>query len=380
MSKQKNASANGTAVAEAPVTQLTLLNFDDDALLAESVEATQSEPAPAAEPAPVETEESVLAAVPSFEKEFETDPLKAKMLAWATRIQRETSNTEDAFRRYAYGIGAMEILNERYGISPGSYDRAKNIKLFDVALTLCNVDVGSVKPQELIQVYWLAQLLRSEAPAEGEPRTYPSDKAGADFFTGNLHYSALRVLAKGIYRVSKDTKELELWDFKEGYEAKVREYAKRLQAGTLAFRQAEDLMDFRKRELANERKAAKLQGLNAAEKSAVEEAEANANLRARLKKLGELALGVQDYAANELKKGKADLRDFLANTGIIPPLSFDPVEIAKRMTKGDAKALVQALITQSKDDPSRVDVFRALYGTARAIVNQIESARKSKAA
>ena len=66
-------------------------------------------------------------------------------------------------------------------------------------------------------------------------------------------------------------------------------------------------------------------------------------------------------AAEELKKNGADLRDFLANKGVIPAASFPtPAEIAAHLTPGDAKALVQELIKQYAVKPDRLVVFKAL--------------------
>ena len=85
-------------------------------------------------------------------------------------------------------------------------------------------------------------------------------------------------------------------------------------------------------------------------------------------------------AAEELKKNGADLRDFLANKGVIPAASFPtPAEIAAHLTPGDAKSLVQELIKLYPTRPDRLQVFKVLHATCRAVVEQIKSARESTA-
>ena len=85
--------------------------------------------------------------------------------------------------------------------------------------------------------------------------------------------------------------------------------------------------------------------ITADEIASVESAEKNASLQSKLTELSSKALEVQKFAAEELKKRGADLKEFLANRGIIPAEKFiTPQEYAAQMTPGDAKALVQELI------------------------------------
>ena len=81
--------------------------------------------------------------------------------------------------------------------------------------------------------------------------------------------------------------------------------------------------------------------------------------------------------AEELKKGKADLREFLANTGVIPPEKFVTAqEYAAQMTPGDAKALVQELIRLYPTKPDRLIVFKVLHNVCKAVVDQLKSAQE----
>ncbi len=79
-----------------------------------------------------------------------------------------------------------------------------------------------------------------------------------------------------------------------------------------------------------------------------------------------------------LKKGKVELREFLENRQIIPPSQFSATEFAKRMTKADAKLLVQELIKLYPSDPSRLDVFKVLYQQSKEIVAKMKSAHQSQ--
>ncbi len=104
-------------------------------------------------------------------------------------------------------------------------------------------------------------------------------------------------------------------------------------------------------------------------------------MQAALTDLATQALTMQKFAAEELKKGGAELKEFLANRGVIPAEKFiTPAEYAAQMTPGDAKALVQALITLYPTKPDRLQVFKALHATCKAVVEQIKSAQESQKA
>ena len=149
---------------------------------------------------------------------------------------------------------------------------------------------------------------------------------------------------------------------------------------SLSERQIEKLKAFRETTIAAEKKAAKFQGLSNEEIATIEAAEKNASLQTKLSALGTKALELQKMAASDLKKGKEELRDFLANKGVIPPAAFPtPAEIAARLTAGEAKALVQALIDLYPKQPDRLNVFKVLYNTTRTIVAQMKSAQEQTA-
>jgi hypothetical protein len=89
------------------------------------------------------------------------------------------------------------------------------------------------------------------------------------------------------------------------------------------------------------------------------------------------ALTFQKTAAESLKMGPADLKEFLQNKQIIAP-DKTILEYARTMTKGDAKALVQALAELAAKDRDRAEVFAILYKVAHKIVEQMRSAQPSK--
>jgi hypothetical protein len=371
MAKDKKNATNGQT--DAPLIQLALLDFD----AVVDIKATVPE-APARPEAP-DTEEQALATVENFDTVFADDPLKDKIKAWALKIKSGTDGLDKAIAFVGYGAEACELMVEKKNIAPGSYDRSKVIKTFDNALALCNV-ATTVKPQEMIQVYWFVQLVRSTPGAEGEARTYPGGPPPADWFGGNLLESVLRVMAKTITRVSKDG-ELDCWEFKPGYEPSVRDWVDRLRRGVLSLRQVETAIEHRGKVLAHERKQIRMAGLNAAERESIEASERNQEREAKLASLGRKALALQQQAATECQKNATELRDFLASKGVIPPVKFPTIaEIAARFTPGDAKALLQELVKQGAVHRDRIEVFTVFYQISKQFVAQLKSAREQELA
>jgi hypothetical protein len=373
-SKQKQ---NGT-VADAPVQQLSLVNFDDlDSLeIEETTPAQQSEQAPVAT---VETEDAILSTLEQFDVAFAGDPLKDEYREFAEEVH-ETVNPATAGPRYlTHSQKIYNLMVREFNIAPNGYDRAAVIRKCETALRLCGVPESmAAKPQEIASYVWIAKLDRSTPGADGEPRSFSAEEIPADWFGGNLKHTALRVLYRCIDRQSKND-EIDVWEFKDGFEAHVREWLKRLRDGHLSYRQIEKLIDFRKKTLAAERKAQKFQGLNANEIASIEASEKNESLQSKLTELGSLALKVQKFGAEELKKGPAEVRDFLANKGIIPPDRFPSVdEIAAHLTPGDAKALVQSLIKQYAVKPDRLPVFKTLYQTCKAVVAKLQASAQGE--
>jgi hypothetical protein len=382
MSKDK-AKNNGVAVLDAPQSEtqtLLRINFDeiDSIPELEPVESEQSETSPSSENLE-DSEEQVLSTVQTFEKTFGGDPLKDKWLAFGQKVKKRVDTVDDAIFYVGCGLDLANLAWDEHKLAPNSFDRAAIMKKGETVLRLCQVPESMVKPQELTHLFWVVKLDRSTPGAEGEARTFATDAIPEDWFGGNVTTGALRVLEKCVKRVSKN-EEIDQWEYVPGYEDWARDKIKRLRAGELSIRQIERLYDAKKKQLADARKREKFAGLTADEIASVESAERNSTLQAKLAQLGTRALEVQKFAAEELKKGGAELKEFLANRGIIPPEKFiTPQEYAAQMTPGDAKALVQALITLYPTQPDRMQVFKVLHNTCRAVVDQIKSAQASQA-
>jgi hypothetical protein len=377
MSKSKN---NGVATIDAPATEtqpFLRINFED----LDAIEAVETEPVKEAAPSEpdVDSEEQVLSTVETFDKTFGGDPLKEKWLAFGQKVKKRVDTVDDAIFYVGCGLDLANLAWEEHKLAPNSFDRAAIMKKGETVLRLCQVPESMVKPQELTHLYWVVKLDRSTPGAEGEARTFATDAIPEEWFGGNITTGALRVLEKCIKRVSKN-EEIDQWEYVPGYEDWARDKINRLRAGQLSIRQIERLFDAKKKQLADARKREKFAGLTADEIASVETAERNATLQSKLAQLGTRALEVQKFAAEELKKGGAELKEFLANRGIIPAEKFiTPQEYAAQMTPGDAKALVQELIKLYATKPDRLQVFKVLHNTCKSVVEQIKSAQASQA-
>ena len=116
---------------EAPVAQLTLVNFDD----LDAIEVEESAPAPVEQPsAPVETEEQVLATVETFDSAFVNDPCKQRFLDWANHVKAGVDPSDLGIKFVGYGCELQNIMIEKKNLAPGAYDRAKVMKQAESAL------------------------------------------------------------------------------------------------------------------------------------------------------------------------------------------------------------------------------------------------------
>jgi hypothetical protein len=377
MSKAKN---NGVAAIDKPVTEaqpLLRINFDE----IDAIETVESEPVQESAPSElvVDTEEQVLSTVETFDGVFANDPLKAEWLAWGVAIKSDVDNVDMAKRYVEYGRGLDALMTRERNKAPNSYDRATVMKKGETVLRLCQVPEYMIKPQELAQVYQVVRLDRSTPGGDGEARSFATDAIPDDWFGGNITIGSIRALGKCVSRTSKN-EELDVWEYRDGYEVWARDMLKRLRAGQLSIRQLDALHDAKKKAFADAKKRERFAGLTTDEIASIESSEKNASLQSKLTELSSKALDVQKFAAEELKKGGTELKDFLANRGIIPgERSITPQEYAAQMTPGDAKALVQELIKLYQTKPDRLQVFKVLHNTCKAVVAQIKSAQESQA-
>jgi hypothetical protein len=118
-------------------------------------------------------------------------------------------------------------------------------------------------------------------------RRFQADEIPAEWFGGNLKVETLRKIATCIDRVSKSD-EVDVWEYKDGYESHVREWLNRLREGFLSLRQIETLIQHRRKTLAAERKTQKYAGMSP---EAIATLEANEGRKSQERKLNELRQG-----------------------------------------------------------------------------------------
>jgi hypothetical protein len=390
MSKQKqNASANGTATAEAPVpaeTQLSLvINFDDLKDIETAAEETAQEEAPPVKPAE-DTKEQVLSTLETFEQAFKGDPLAEAYLDLGHDAAEYSDPKDGAVRFVRMGVKAVNIMAKEHNNAPNSYKRSEVIKKIETAFRLCGADLGVIKPQEVIQVFWVVKLDRSTPGADGERRSLPSDAPTDDWFGGNIKVRVLRSLAKCILRDGKDDNELDVWDVREGWEPFLRDSIKGLRSGELTGRGVDRLYDAHKDYLAKLKKSEQYAGLTKTEIADKEAVKANKTHQAKIDKVKRAALDLAEIASDELNMGKSELKTFLANSQIVTPEKFvTPQEYAAQMTSGDAKALVQELVRLfNEGDPKNrqrhIAVLITLAKNVIPVVKQIQSAQGKQTA
>jgi hypothetical protein len=381
MSKKQIGSNGTVAILEQPETaDLAKLTLDDSALdsIANETALQVNTSEEDEQPAP-DSEQAVLSKVQSFAQVFQGDPLSVDYDDFGSCAKETTDPKNGAVLYVNLGVKGHNLQVAERNLAPSSYDRAAVSKKLAMAARLHGVSESMNRPHEWIAMFWVAKLDRSVPGEPGKPRTFRGDAIPADWFGGNISYGVLRVFSAYIKRVSKDD-ELDVWDFAEGFEASVRDLLGRLRQGTLSGAQAEALLKHRKQVLKQEKDRAKFAGLTEAEINSIKEAEKNVGLRQRLNKLGEMAAEVQMYAAKELKKDKAALREFLVNSQIIepppppPPQMMTMKAMAQAMTPGHAKELVQTLMGLYVTDPSRLLVLKALIGACSQAVQQMKSA------
>jgi hypothetical protein len=374
MSKNKNES-NGVAVLDGPQLMLAI-DLDDIDGIPTSDEPVADVPSPGAPVA--DSEDQVIATVETVEQVFANDPLAKDWLAWGMRIKAKLDNTDLAAFYVSCGRELSDLAVKERNIAPGSYERAKIIKKGETTLRVLNVTESMVRPNELIGMYQVLLLDRSTPGAEGEGRSYDRSEIPADYFSGNLVVGVLRTLASCIGNVEKKG-ELDVYEYKSGFEPVMRDWTKKLRAGDLTNNQVKALIDSRKKHLAAVKAHAEMQGLNTVEREAMENAKRVASREARIAEIKSDVLTLTKNAAEKLKYGKDDLKDLLQNMQVIAP-DKTILEYAKTMTKGDAKALIQQLATLAATDRDRAEVFAVLYKVAHQIVAQMKSAQQSKLA
>ena len=129
-------------------------------------------------------------------------------------------------------------------------------------------------------------------------------RSPADWFGGNIKLTALRVLARCIVRQSKND-ELDVWEFKEGYEAHVREWIKRLRDGYLVLPASREADRSPQEDSGRRTQGAQVSGSQRRTRSRrSKRARRTESLQSKLNELGSKALELQKMAAEELKKNR----------------------------------------------------------------------------
>jgi len=385
MSKSnKKPSDNGSvAVLDKPVGAAVLdaaTEVDERIVISEGIEqfdsiddlatlVNESAPAKALDEA-AQVENSI----ESFEQAFKGDPLATKYKAFGEEGKRLYDPADMAAEYVHLGAMGYNLMIDEKNVRPAAYDRARTVKKLENALRLCDVPESFCKPQEILAIYWVVRLDQSITPEnEGEVRSFRGE-ISADWFGGNISTKAIRSLARLISRASKKD-EIDVWEYVPGMEAFSRQMVRRLRNNEISVRQLDALIEFQKQRIENERQAFARSLMTAEQKKAADDKAASREQEAKHSKLRGLINAVQDYAVDELKQSKEQIRDLLVVKGVIPPPPQLTVKaFAEIMTPGDAKGLVQSLVELYPTKPDRLMVLKALYSEVNNVVKQMKEA------
>ena len=326
--------------------------------------------------APSEEASKVEALVQTFDSVFANDPLRDEWRQFGEK-GRELSDPRDmapesvAFGAMLYGLQMLEK-----NLKPTSYDRAKVMAKGKTVLSLCGCAESFNRPNEIIGIYFVARLDRSVPGEEGKPRSFIGESVDAEWFGGNISREVLRVLVRCIDRVSKKN-ENDVFEYKPGMESVSREMILRLRKNELSVSQVGALIDYHEKRLAQEKEHAARSVMSAEQIKALDAQGVAAKKEGNLSKLRQLVRDAQQHAVKECGHGQDAFRDFMANQGVIPGSTRPtPRELAESMTPGEAKALVQELVKLYTVRPDRLHVFKALYATCKAVVDQMKAAQE----
>ena len=181
-----------------------------------------------------------------------------------------------------------------------------------------------------------------------------------------------------ISRASKKD-ETDVWEFVPGMEQFSRQMVRRLRNNEISVRQLDALIAHHKQRIEKERDELARSVMTAEQRKAADDKSASREHEAKHNRLRSLINAVQDYAVDELKQSKEQLRDILVAKGVIPPPPQLTVKaFAEIMTPGDAKGLVQSLVELYPTKPDRLPVLKALYSEVTNVVKQMKEAATQK--
>lgn len=322
---------------------------------------------PIAPTPPIADESEVLATVETFDSStFANDPLKAQYAEFATAARELVDPTDAAPRYVDLGRLGHNIMIGEQKLSGGAYERKAATAKMAHALRLHGVPESMIIPDELVAIFWLSKLDGSTPGEEGQPRTFPSVATTPEWFGGNITTGVLRVMRKLIYRASEEN-EIDVWEYRKGFEALCRDMINRLRAGELSIRKVEALIDFKKKAIKAAEDAERFAGLNADQVKSIKASQQNKSRQRKLEQLSEKAVELQGFAATECKLGIGELAELLVNKSVIPPRDRSIEDWANEMTPGDANKLAVCLYEASRKNPARGDVFMTLMDKLNAI-------------
>ncbi len=316
--------------------------------------------------------------IESFEQAFKGDPLATKYKAFGEEGKRLYDPADMAAEYVHLGAMGYNLMIDEKNVRPAAYDRARTVKKLESALRLCDVPESFCKPQEILAIFWVVRLDQSITPQnEGETRTFMGD-ISADWFGGNISTKALRSLARLISRASKKD-ETDVWEFVPGMEQFSRQMVRRLRNNEISVRQLDALIEHHKQRIEKERDELARSVMTAEQRKAADDKSASREHEAKHSRLRSLINAVQDYAVDDLKQSKEQLRDIMVAKGVIPPPPQLTVKaFAEIMTPGDAKGLVQSLVELYPTKPDRLLVLKALYSEVTNVVKQMKEAATQK--
>src|SRR5262249_33993284 len=238
MKGQKKNENNGVAVANAPFETSAPDEIDEAALSVDEIDGVDDvDDGPAAD-----SDEAILTMVQTFESVFSADPLRDRYHALGVKGCDTFDPRANAPLYVSFAIDCHDLMVAERNLAPSNYKRDEIVKKAQTALRLCGVMSKYNDPNQTLRLYWVAKLDLSPPGAEGEPRTMHHGPIPADWFSGNITVDALEMLAGFISRVSPQD-NLDVWEYRDGFESKVRDMVARLRRGDLTTAMAKALLD-----------------------------------------------------------------------------------------------------------------------------------------
>jgi hypothetical protein len=334
---------------------------NNDVATDEEIKAT-----PETGPSP-DSEAAILSKVMSLETAFGMkEGGLAKLYVSYGNTAREKLDPSDSGRTYVtLGHMAFQILSEEHRLNPSGFKRSAVSTNIKNAGSYAGVPDSRNLPHEFLSSYWLARLVQSTPGEPGMSRTWGPDLISDDFYGGNLTYAALRLLFPTMKQEEASDSELEVREFKPGWEAWTRQIVSRLRQGQLTCAMVKALYDAKKEILRKEEERERHGKMTPEQIKSEKQLLKAKNREKKLNALGSDALTLAESAQEVLSEtarltgqsGKSVLADFLVTKGVIDkPKTKTVYDWADEMTGGDAKALVQRL-----DEKGRSDILVTLW-------------------